>query len=157
MMNDDEDPWRSASSRTGRFSSVVGSPGGEMPSTERELADDAHWKVIQKNTFTRWANEHLRQVNKVISDLDFDLHDGVRLSALIEVLSGKKFPKVNRRPSYKNQKLENVSICLNFLQVEEGIKLVNIGMLEDRVFYKTATYSYKCPVFCGPQHRSRLN
>lgn len=126
MMNDDEDPRRA--SRMNRYSSVVTTTGSEMPATERELADDAHWKVIQKNTFTRWANEHLRQVNKAISDLDFDLHDGVRLSALVEVLSGKKLPKYNRRPSYKNQKLENVSICLDFLQIEEGIKLVNIGM-----------------------------
>jgi len=35
-----------------------------MP-TERELAEDAQWKLIQKNTFTRWANEHLKLVNKV--------------------------------------------------------------------------------------------
>lgn len=58
----------------------------EMSTTERELADDAQWKIIQKNTFTRWANEHLKTVNKAIADLESDFSDGLRLIALIEVL-----------------------------------------------------------------------
>jgi len=32
---------------------------GEV-TTERELGDAAQWKLIQKNTFTRWTNEHLK-------------------------------------------------------------------------------------------------
>ena len=32
----------------------------EEMAAERELAEDAAWKIIQKNTFTRWANEHLK-------------------------------------------------------------------------------------------------
>ena len=98
----------------------------EMP-TERELAEDAQWKLIQKNTFTRWANEHLKLVNKNIADLEFDLSDGLRLIALVEVLSGKKFSKLNRRPNFRTQKLENVTMCLRFLEEDEGIKIVNIG------------------------------
>ena len=37
--------------------------------SERDLAGDAQWKLIQKNCFTRWVNEHLKTVNKHISDL----------------------------------------------------------------------------------------
>jgi len=37
----------------------------ENLAAERELAEDAQWKMIQKNTFTRWCNEHLKPVNKV--------------------------------------------------------------------------------------------
>ena len=99
----------------------------EMPATERDLADDAQWKLIQKNTFTRWANEHLKTVNKNISNLDADLSDGLRLVALVEVLSGKKFRRMNKRPNFRTQKLENVSMSLKFLELDEGIKLVNIG------------------------------
>jgi filamin len=95
--------------------------------TERELAEDAQWKLIQKNTFTRWANEHLRTVNKHISDLETELSDGLRLIALVEVLSGKKFTKYNKRPSFRTQKLENVTVCLKFLEEDEGIRIVNIG------------------------------
>nr|XP_022299044.1 filamin-A-like isoform X13 [Crassostrea virginica] len=98
----------------------------EMPMTERDLADDAQWKVIQKNTFTRWANEHLKTVNKNINNLDSDLSDGLRLIALVEVLSGKKFKHVNKRPNFRTQKLENVTMVLEFLERDEGIRIVNI-------------------------------
>lgn len=99
----------------------------EMPETERELADDAQWKLIQKNTFTRWANEHLKTLNKHVTDLETDFSDGLRLIGLVEVLSGKKFLKYNKRPSFRTQKLENVTVCLKFLEEDEGIRIVNIG------------------------------
>ena len=99
----------------------------EMPMTERDLADDAQWKIIQKNTFTRWANEHLKTVNKTIADLEADFSDGLRLVGLVEVLSGKKFTRVNKRPNFRTQKLENVTMVLKFLEEDEGIKIVNIG------------------------------
>ena len=40
-----------------------------MANAERELAEDAEWKRIQENTFTRWVNEHLRQAGTSINDL----------------------------------------------------------------------------------------
>lgn len=101
----------------------------EMSTTERELAFDAQWKLIQKNTFTRWANEHLKTVNKQLADLESDFSDGLRLISLIEVLSGKKFKQYNKRPNFRTQKLENVTVCLKFLEEGEGIRIVNIGKL----------------------------
>uniref|UniRef100_A0A0B7BJW7 Calponin-homology (CH) domain-containing protein n=1 Tax=Arion vulgaris TaxID=1028688 RepID=A0A0B7BJW7_9EUPU len=98
----------------------------EMATTERELADDAQWKKIQKNTFTRWANEHLKTVNKQLTDLESDFSDGLRLISLIEVLSGKKFKHANKRPNFRTQKLENVTMVLKFLEQDEGIRIVNI-------------------------------
>lgn len=92
----------------------------------QDLADDAIWKRIQQNTFTRWANEHLKTVNKYIACLEADLSDGIRLLALVEVLSGKKLPRYNARPNMKAQKLNNVDTALRFLTDEEKVKLVNI-------------------------------
>lgn len=100
----------------------------EMVDAERDLAEDAQWKKIQQNTFTRWANEHLKTVQKNVGNLETDLSDGLRLIALIEVLSGKKLPKHNKRPNFRSQKLENVSVALRFLEKDEGIRIVNIGM-----------------------------
>lgn len=57
---------------------------------ERDLAEDAQWKKIQQNTFTRWANEHLKLIDKTIMSLETDLSDGLKLIALIEVLSQVK-------------------------------------------------------------------
>ncbi|XP_055906888.1 filamin-A isoform X5 [Eupeodes corollae] len=92
---------------------------------ERDLAEDAQWKKIQQNTFTRWANEHLKTIDRSIASLETDLSDGLRLIALIEVLSQKRMPKYNKRPTFRSQKLENVSVALKFLE-DEGIKIVNI-------------------------------
>lgn len=93
---------------------------------QRELAEDAPWKKIQQNTFTRWANEHLKLVNKRIENLQYDLSDGLHLIALIEVLSHKKLPRHSKKPQFRSQKLENVSVALDFLENVEQIKLVNI-------------------------------
>ena len=63
----------------------------------------------------------------VIVDLEKDLSDGLRLIGLIEVLSGKKFSKYNKKPTFRTQKFENVTQSLRFLEDKEGIKIVNIG------------------------------
>uniref|UniRef100_A0A6Q2XZN7 Calponin-homology (CH) domain-containing protein n=1 Tax=Esox lucius TaxID=8010 RepID=A0A6Q2XZN7_ESOLU len=98
----------------------------EMPATEKDLADDAPWKKIQQNTFTRWCNEHLKCVNKRIADLQLDFSDGLRLIALLEVLSQKKmYRKYHPRPTFRQMKLENVSVALEFLD-RESIRLVSI-------------------------------
>ncbi|KAF7207732.1 filamin-B isoform X1 [Nothobranchius furzeri] len=97
-----------------------------MPVTEKDLAEDAPWKKIQQNTFTRWINEHLKCVNKRIADLQLDLGDGLRLIALLEVLSQKNmYRKYHSRPNFRQMKLENVSVALEFLE-RENIKLVSI-------------------------------
>lgn len=95
--------------------------------TEKDLAEDAPWKKIQQNTFTRWCNEHLKCVNKRIGNLQTDLSDGLRLIALLEVLSQKRMHhKYHQRPTFRQMKLENVSVALEFLD-HESIKLVSIG------------------------------
>ncbi|KAL7729866.1 hypothetical protein ACLKA6_014719 [Drosophila palustris] len=97
-----------------------------MDAERVRIAGDAPWKKIQQNTFTRWANEHLKTADSSIENLETDFSDGLRLIALVEVLSQKQMPKHNRNPTFRTQKLENVSIALIFLQGEEGIKIVNI-------------------------------
>ncbi|KAL7864739.1 hypothetical protein AOLI_G00161590 [Acnodon oligacanthus] len=90
------------------------------------LSDDAPWKKIQKNTFTRWCNEHLRCVDKQINDLRFDLSDGLNLISLLEVLSHKRMiRKFHARPTLRQLKLDNVSVALEFLD-RQNIKLVSI-------------------------------
>ncbi|XP_075430929.1 filamin-B isoform X1 [Ascaphus truei] len=97
-----------------------------MPVTEKDLAQDAPWKKIQQNTFTRWCNEHLKCVNKRIGNLQTDLSDGLRLIALLEVLSQKRmYRKYHQRPTFSHMQLENVSVALEFLD-RENIKLVSI-------------------------------
>ena len=90
---------------------------------------DAEWKRIQKKTFTRWCNEHLRVQGIQIKDLSTDFGDGVGLITLLQVLSQKKVGKYNKRPRVRAQKLENVQQSLKFIESEK-IRLVNIGKLK---------------------------
>lgn len=88
---------------------------------------DAEWKRIQKKTFTRWCNEHLKANMLKIDELTKDLSDGVKLIVLLELLSQKKLGRYNKRPRIHAQKMENVQLCLDFITQKERIRLVNIG------------------------------
>ncbi|KAM3621534.1 uncharacterized protein V6R79_012576 [Siganus canaliculatus] len=135
-----------------------------MPATEKDLADDAPWKKIQQNTFTRWTNEHLKCVNKRIVDLQHDLGDGLRLIALLEVLSQKKmYRKYHPRPTFGQMKLENVSVALEFLE-KENIKLVsidskaivdgNLKLILGLIWTLILHYSISMPVWEGEEEES---
>ena len=51
------------------------------------------WITVQKNTFTNWTNDHLKDTGIHVEDLETDLDDGVALIKLLEVLApGKKMP-----------------------------------------------------------------
>lgn len=89
---------------------------------------DAEWKRIQKKTFTRWCNEHLKAKLLKIEDLDDSLSDGVKLIVLLELLSQKKLGRYNKKPKVRAHKMENAEVALDFLMKKERIRLVNIGM-----------------------------
>ncbi|XP_055616121.1 filamin-A isoform X3 [Toxorhynchites rutilus septentrionalis] len=133
---------------------------------ERELAEDAQWKRIQQNTFTRWANEHLKIIDRNIASLETDLADGLKLIALIEVLSQKRMSKHNKRPTFRSQKLENVSVALKFLELE-GIKIVNIDssdivdcklkLIMGLIWTLILHYSISLPMWEGDDHENQTN
>lgn len=94
-----------------------------------EAAIDAEWKRIQKKTFTRWCNEHLKKIGPeyIIKELGEDFSDGLRLILLLEVLSQKKVGRYNKRPRVHAQRMENIELGLDFIMKKENIYLVNIG------------------------------
>ncbi|OAF69637.1 hypothetical protein A3Q56_02617 [Intoshia linei] len=89
-------------------------------------SDEIRWKLIQLNTFTRWINEHLKCVNKKIENLKTDFCDGIKLAALLSILSQKEGLTVNQRPNFRTQQLENITNCMKFIEEIEHIKIVNI-------------------------------
>ena len=110
--------------------------------------------------FSRWVNEHLRQAGTSINDLETDFSNGLKLIALLEVLSGKKMPKYNKKTSFRSQKLENVSIALKFLETE-GVHLVNIDsthitdcklkLIMGLIWTLILHYSISMPMYDGPE------
>ena len=100
------------------------------------------WQDIQKKTFTKWANEHLKSrgmnsfvfgatllisVGMAIGDLFTDLRDGIMLINLLEAISEKKVGPYNRNPRIGAQRLENQGIALNFIKVR--IKYCNPSVI----------------------------
>ena len=51
---------------------------------------DTSWIVVQKNTFTNWCNDRLKDTGVKIADLEADLQDGLTLIQLLEVLAQRK-------------------------------------------------------------------
>ena len=100
---------------------------------QRNVSDMAPWKLMQKTTFTRWANEHLKEVGGQIVDIERDLSDGLLLTALLEVLSKKK---LGTKEILRQRKLETVTKALQFLETNEKVKLVSIGKHEVYLFLK---------------------
>lgn len=94
-----------------------------------DAAIDAEWKRIQKKTFTRWCNEHLKKQGPqyTISEIGEDFSDGISMIVLLEVLSQKKVGRYNKKPRVHAQKMENLQQALDFITKKENIYLVNIG------------------------------
>ena len=87
--------------------------------------EHTQWKQIQERTFTKYVNSQLRKSDTSIENLETGFSDGLKLINLISVLSGKEIRKFSKKPTFRTQKLENVSIALKFLE-SEGVTLVNI-------------------------------
>ncbi|GMH61705.1 hypothetical protein TrRE_jg4983 [Triparma retinervis] len=96
-----------------------------------ETADE--WQAIQKKTFTRWCNSHLKARSVAIEDLFADVNDGTVLLHLLEVIGGDTIKSICGRNFYAPakckmdiHKLENCNLIFDYLKAKE-LKLVNIG------------------------------
>ena len=97
---------------------------GDVRSYGRD--QEEQWVVIQRQTFTNWVNEQLRESDLSVNDLNTDFCDGIRLCALMEVLVKGKIGRYKKKPINQHQYLDNVSVALSVM-VKDKITLVNIG------------------------------
>ncbi|XP_033645241.1 spectrin beta chain, non-erythrocytic 1-like [Asterias rubens] len=88
---------------------------------------------VQKRTFTKWVNAHLKKHKSKkspitpVHDLFKDLRDGSRLIALLEVLTGE--PILQERGKLRLHRLQNVENALNVLK-KRKVYSVNIGNVD---------------------------
>ena len=84
-----------------------------------DAADRAVLKIadqrdkIQKKTFTKWMNKHLRRLSIEVAELFEDLQNGLNLIYLLEILAQTTLKK--ERGALRFHSLQNVQTCLNFL------------------------------------------
>ncbi|CAG5094889.1 Oidioi.mRNA.OKI2018_I69.XSR.g13937.t1.cds [Oikopleura dioica] len=99
--------------------------------TERDERDR-----IQKKTFTKWCNQHLKKSGSTIDDLYEDLRDGFKLLSLLQNLSGQSLNRASAtqgprmfmaREKGRNRihRVQNVQFALDFLK-KRKVRLVNI-------------------------------
>ena len=105
---------------------VARSPQGHAATSMPIKGNEDIWVEIQAHTFRNWVNDMLKDTGYQVQDLATDLCDGAALVSLVEVLQKRRLRK-NARPVNQHQMLENATNALNAI-VEDGIKLVNIGM-----------------------------
>jgi dystonin len=102
---------------------------GEKPDKQQDKYEQNLTKykderdAIQKKTFTKWVNKHLKKAGRQVRDLFEDLRDGHNLISLLEVLTGEQLPR--ERGQMRFHMLHNIDCALHFLRSKK-IKLVNI-------------------------------
>jgi Ca2+-binding EF-hand superfamily protein len=81
------------------------------------------WVAIQKKTFTKWLNNHLRKKGyKPMGDVQNEFEDGVKLCEVVNALYDLPLPKLNRNARMRPHKLDNLSLALKMVEVDAKIK-----------------------------------
>ncbi|XP_034652270.1 dystonin isoform X29 [Drosophila subobscura] len=110
-----------AAPKKAKHSSTQSQPQGGYEDALTQFKDERD--AIQKKTFTKWVNKHLKKANRRVVDLFEDLRDGHNLLSLLEVLSGEHLPREKGKMRF--HMLQNAQMALDFLRYKK-IKLVNI-------------------------------
>ncbi|XP_043643825.1 dystonin isoform X22 [Drosophila teissieri] len=110
-----------AAPKNAKHSSTQAQPQGGYEDALTQFKDERD--AIQKKTFTKWVNKHLKKANRRVVDLFEDLRDGHNLLSLLEVLSGEHLPREKGKMRF--HMLQNAQMALDFLRYKK-IKLVNI-------------------------------
>ncbi|KRG05371.1 dystonin isoform X32 [Drosophila mojavensis] len=111
----------SPAAKKAKHSSTQAQPQGGYEDALTQFKDERD--AIQKKTFTKWVNKHLKKANRRVVDLFEDLRDGHNLLSLLEVLSGEHLPREKGKMRF--HMLQNAQMALDFLRFK-NIKLVNI-------------------------------
>jgi len=75
------------------------------------------WVSVQKKTFTKWMNSHLRKKGfPAIEQAEEEFETGINLMNLINSLYGIEIPKHNKAPKMRPHKLDNISLALNMVE-----------------------------------------
>ena len=83
---------------------------------------------MQIKTFKNWVNSQLAKRELKLNDLVMDLQDGVMLSELLEIISGKVIPhkKSGADLELRHKKIDNLANAMKFISKfykEAGLKV----------------------------------
>ncbi|XP_068202853.1 alpha-actinin-1-like [Palaemon carinicauda] len=82
-----------------------------------------HHQAVQKKTFTKWMNGHLRKQTLEVKDLFVDLEDGIKLMKLLEIITGENLGKPQKGQT-RFHKISNANRCLAFVQSKTRLESI---------------------------------
>jgi len=92
--------------------------------------EEAKWISIQKKTFTKWMNGHLKKKSHpMMTDPVVELETGTNLMNLINSLYDIPVPKHNRTPKMRPHKLDNCELALKMLHKDAQVKTNFLGTM----------------------------
>lgn len=89
---------------------------------------DKQWEVVQKKTFARWCNTHLRKRGMAIDEknIEKEFEDGIKLIHLYEIISDNSLGKYNPAPKMRIHKLANLNVPLK--EINKFVRSVGIKL-----------------------------
>jgi actinin alpha len=101
-----------------------------MADEDIPAAEVPQWVLIQKKTFTKWMNGHLKKKSHpMMADPVNEFETGTNLMNLINALYDIPVPKHNRTPKMRPHKLDNCELALKMLSKEAQVKTNFLGTM----------------------------
>jgi len=101
-----------------------------MADEEIPVAEVPQWVLIQKKTFTKWMNGHLKKKSHpMMTDPVNEFETGTNLMNLINALYDIPVPKHNKTPKMRPHKLDNCELALKMLHNEAKVKTNFLGTM----------------------------
>ena len=84
---------------------------------------DTAWIDVQKNTFTNWCNDRLKDTGLTVADLEADLRNGLTLIRLLEVLANThlRYTFVKSQVLLQSPHASTVTYCPVTFKIAESI------------------------------------
>ncbi|XP_071801297.1 uncharacterized protein [Asterias amurensis] len=126
--------WTSKTVKTSersRQNGIMNSPRGlynrgKIPLAAK-LSVGGEWALKECEEHTTWLNGILKKhKSRPISDLRKSISDGLTLVNILEILFNSKIQGVQTRPIIRAQRLENINLCLRFLE-NRGVDIQHIS------------------------------
>lgn len=82
-----------------------------------ESQEPAQWEVVQKKTFTKWLNNHMKKKGfDPFTDVTTEFDTGINLMRVVNALYDLPIPKHNKNPKMRPQKADNLVVALDMFE-----------------------------------------
>lgn len=82
-----------------------------------DQGDEKQWVQVQKKTFTKWLNNHLKKKGfPPMEDVTTEFDNGIRLMQVVNALYDITIPKHNPAPKMRPMQMDNLQLAFNMVE-----------------------------------------